>query len=182
MGMREWAERNGLGEVYAEYLAECEAIAEQCEEEGYPSHGSNYELRVSRLRESYPELFGDDEEEGEEDTGWGEERVALYAEVWAAVNDLYKSRPDGAKPSELINVVINRFGELLVVETFAAVAQLKKGDGRIYGKNREWTDSMTVVPEALKWDPRNPLIRVGVDEIHTANVNVLITELRAALA
>ncbi len=175
MGMKEWAERNGLGEVYAEYKADCEAIAEQCEEEGYPSHGSNYELRVARLRESYPELFGDDEEEGEE-------RVALYAEVWAAVNDLYKNRPDGAKPSELIKVVLNRFGELMVVETFSAVAQLKKGDGRIYGKNREWTDSMTVVPEALKWDPRNPLIRAGVDEIHTANVNVLITELRAVLA
>ncbi len=168
-------------DAYAEYKAECEAISALCEEEGYPSHGSNYELRVARLRESYPELFGDDEEEGEEDSGWTTDRVACYAEVWAAVNDLYKNRPDGAKPSELIKVVLNRFGELLVVETFAAVAQLKKGDGRIYGKNREWTDSMTVVPEALKWDPRNPLIRAGVDEIHTANINVLITELRAAL-
>lgn len=50
----------------AEYEADCERIAAECEEEGYPSHGSNYELRVERLREIYPELFADDED-GEED-------------------------------------------------------------------------------------------------------------------
>lgn len=63
MEIEKWARANGLGDVYAEYLAECEAIAEQCEEEGYPSHGNNYELRVAQLQRYYPELFGDDEEE-----------------------------------------------------------------------------------------------------------------------
>lgn len=32
---------------------ECEEIANQCEEEGYPSHGSNYELRCESVREEY---------------------------------------------------------------------------------------------------------------------------------
>lgn len=43
-----------------EFAAECEEIAAQCEAEGYPSMGSNYELRVERLREDpyYAPLFG----------------------------------------------------------------------------------------------------------------------------
>lgn len=56
--MLEWAKANGLEDVYNDYLTECDEISEQCIAEGYPSHGSNYELRVERLRESYPELFG----------------------------------------------------------------------------------------------------------------------------
>lgn len=44
-------------EALKEYNEECELIAQECEEEGYPSHGSNYELRCSQLREDYPELF-----------------------------------------------------------------------------------------------------------------------------
>lgn len=63
MEFEERVRANGLGHVYAEYLAECEAIADQCEAEGYPSRGNNYELRVAQLQRYYPELFGDDEEE-----------------------------------------------------------------------------------------------------------------------
>lgn len=38
---------------YNEYLTECEKIAEQCEAEGYPSHGSTYEIRCADLWENY---------------------------------------------------------------------------------------------------------------------------------
>lgn len=56
--MREWAEANGYEHLYDEYTARCEAIADQCEAEGYPAHGSNYDLRVEQLQAEYPELFG----------------------------------------------------------------------------------------------------------------------------
>ena len=39
--------------LYAEYKEECEDIAEGCIEEGYPSNGSNYELRSSSLWDDY---------------------------------------------------------------------------------------------------------------------------------
>ena len=45
-------------EMYNQFLQDCEDIAEQCREEGYPDHGSNYELRVDQLKLDYPELFG----------------------------------------------------------------------------------------------------------------------------
>jgi hypothetical protein len=34
-------------EAMMAYNAECDKIAQQCREEGYPSHGSNYELRIT---------------------------------------------------------------------------------------------------------------------------------------
>ena len=36
-------------EKMAWYKAECEEISDQCVEEGYPSYGSNYGLRVEQL-------------------------------------------------------------------------------------------------------------------------------------
>lgn len=66
MSLKEWAEVNGLTEVYNQYVEDCEEISEQCVQEGYPSRGSNYELRVEGLRQSYPELFAADDEDEEE--------------------------------------------------------------------------------------------------------------------
>ena len=39
----------------AEYAKECEKIADQCVEEGYPSNGSNYELRCENINSYYDE-------------------------------------------------------------------------------------------------------------------------------
>lgn len=38
-----------------QYREECQEIAEQCEAEGYPSNGSNYELRCESARAYYDE-------------------------------------------------------------------------------------------------------------------------------
>ena len=46
---------NEIDRMYAE---DCEEISAQCEEEGYPSHGSNYELRCENLGESYFQCYG----------------------------------------------------------------------------------------------------------------------------
>lgn len=41
------------------FKEDCEDIAEQCEKEGYPSHGSNYDLRVDNLIKQYQEEYPD---------------------------------------------------------------------------------------------------------------------------
>ena len=64
MTMKEWAKAHNLEGIYNEYHSACEEISAECEAEGYPSHGSNYELRVEELEKLFPELFGDDEAEG----------------------------------------------------------------------------------------------------------------------
>jgi len=51
-----------LFKLQKEFDEECEEIALECEEEGYPAHGSNYDLRVEQLMESdyYEPLFRQD--------------------------------------------------------------------------------------------------------------------------
>ena len=40
-----------------EFDDECKEIAVMCEEEGYPAHGSNYDLRCENARKYYDELI-----------------------------------------------------------------------------------------------------------------------------
>lgn len=51
-------------EIIKEFDAEVEAIREDCVEEGYPSNGSNFEIRYANLynwySEAYPEVFGEE--------------------------------------------------------------------------------------------------------------------------
>lgn len=78
-----------LDDLYKAYLAECDEIAEQCRAEGYPSHGSNYELRVEQLKEYYPELFDEntsvyvikEEEELTEFVGYNEYGIPMFETV-----------------------------------------------------------------------------------------------------
>lgn len=47
----------------AEFAEELKQIAEDCEAEGYPAHGENYDLRVDNLMRDphYADLFEDEE-------------------------------------------------------------------------------------------------------------------------
>lgn len=46
---------NEIIRLEREFDAECKNIEEACEEEGYPSNGSNYELAVADSRKWYDE-------------------------------------------------------------------------------------------------------------------------------
>ena len=49
------ADIDTICELEQQYLDECEEIAEQCEAEGYPANGSNYDLRCAEVRKYYDE-------------------------------------------------------------------------------------------------------------------------------
>lgn len=63
-------------------------------------------------------------------------------------------------------------------EVFATVAAIKMHDGRIYRKNREYMNSVPVDPQITEWRSGNPVIYAVLDDIHTAHINQMITELR----
>lgn len=46
-------------QIEAAFKEECREISEQCEREGYPSHGSNYELRCGNARDYYDSLLAE---------------------------------------------------------------------------------------------------------------------------
>lgn len=51
----------------SEYAQDCEEIAGQCAEEGYPSMGSNYDLRCENARRYYDEQIALIDSKYEED-------------------------------------------------------------------------------------------------------------------
>lgn len=58
-GVYSEADINEICKLEEAYLAECEAIAEECVAEGYPSYGDNYELRCESARTYYDEQIAD---------------------------------------------------------------------------------------------------------------------------
>lgn len=47
-------------EAMQAWTEECYEIAEQCREEGYPDHGSNYDLRITEAWKYYEEQIDDE--------------------------------------------------------------------------------------------------------------------------
>lgn len=54
-GVYSKADIDKICELEQQYINECQEIAEQCEAEGYPANGSNYELRCENARKYYDE-------------------------------------------------------------------------------------------------------------------------------
>ena len=99
------------------------------------------------------------------------------ANAWKEVVQIYNDTRD-LNPEATMNEIIDALGVEKAKEVFATVAAIKKHDGRIYGKNREYMDSIPVDAEIVEWRFGNPVIYAGLDDIHTAHINQLITELR----
>lgn len=99
------------------------------------------------------------------------------ASIWKEVVRIYNKTREQT-PEITINEIVTKFGKRQTEEVFATVSAIKKHDGRIYGKNREYMNSIPVDSEIVEWRSGNPVIYAGLDDIHTAHINQLITELR----
>ena len=55
--LKEWAQKNGLANVYAMYVADMEDLDEELEIHGLPSNVSTYGCRAEAIERMYPELF-----------------------------------------------------------------------------------------------------------------------------
>ena len=102
------------------------------------------------------------------------------AEVWKRVVQIY-DETRYKTPADTMSAILNEFDLNTTAEVFAPVSKIKKHDGRIYGKNRELMDSIQTNPKSDIWERDNPMIRAGLDNIHTTHINQLITEIRKAL-
>lgn len=100
------------------------------------------------------------------------------ADIWKEVVKIYNDTIEINLPEKTMNEIIRKFGLEKTEEVFATVAAIKKHDGRIYGKNKEYMNSIPVNPENVEWKNGNPVIYAGIDNIHTSHINQLITELR----
>ncbi len=98
-------------------------------------------------------------------------------EAWKTIIECYDNSIEKNNPEVTMNKIIETLGLDKTEEVFATVAAIKSHDGRIYGKNREYMNSIIINPECVEWKHENPMIYAGLDHIHTAHINNLITEL-----
>ena len=99
-------------------------------------------------------------------------------ELWIEVRKIYSETIEQNNARTTADKIVEAIGFDAAKEVFAAVAKIKKHDGRIYGENRKWTETVETSPEALVWDHSNALIHAGLDDIHTTHIDNLITQLR----
>lgn len=98
-------------------------------------------------------------------------------DVWKKIVSIYRETCNSS-PKETMKTIINEIGISKTKEIFATVAAIKKHDGRIDGINREYMNSIHVNHMCIENNSDNPVIYAGIDNIHTAHINQLITELR----
>lgn len=99
------------------------------------------------------------------------------ASAWKAVVKIYTNTREQT-PKVTMNEIVVKFGKRQTEEVFATIAAIKKHDGRIYGKNREYMNSIPIDMSLTVWGMGNPIMYAGLDDIHTTHINQLITELR----
>ena len=98
--------------------------------------------------------------------------------AWLRVNEIYAETRERNRPGVTAERIVEELGLPAAVQAFAAVAKLKKHDGRIYGKNREAMEAVETAPGADAWEGGNPLLRARLDDIHPSHINDIITSLR----
>lgn len=99
------------------------------------------------------------------------------ASAWKEIVNIY-NQTRGQNPETTMCEIIQRFGVKQTEEVFATIAAIKKHDGRIYGANRDYMNSIPIDNEIVERRSGNPVIYAGLDDIHTTHINQLITELR----
>lgn len=99
-------------------------------------------------------------------------------DTWNEVCRCYKETIGENRPKATLEAILASLGMEKTREVFATVSAIKKHDGRIYGENRKYMESIPVNPDAVVCVHENPMRCAGLDEIHTSHINQLITELR----
>lgn len=102
---------------------------------------------------------------------------SYYAFIWQDIVRIYENTRDLA-PQITVDEILKQYSLEDVIYTFAVISAIKKHDGRIYGDNRKFMDSISINPVYAEMTVENPMKGCGLDEIHTAHINQMITELR----
>ena len=104
-------------------------------------------------------------------------------EIASAWKEIVQIRENGRSnntfsPEKDMMAIVDKFGLEQTEEVFATIAAIKKNDGRIYGLNRDYMNTISVDSQNTEWRSENPVLYAGLDDIHPAHINQLITELR----
>ena len=115
------------------------------------------------------------------------EAVTKLRDLWKDVVTAYKDTREENRPDTTTDAILAKMTLSDAITVFSLVAKIKEHDGRIYGTNRDFMNerfsafsdnNYDVARLATDWTRDNPFIHAGLDDIHTAHIDNLITELR----
>lgn len=114
--------------------------------------------------------------------GYGAEDLRLavefyYAFMWQDIVRIYINTMD-LTPQITVDEILKQYSLEDTIYAFAVISAIKKHDGWIYGDNRKFMDSISIDPVYAEMTAENPMKGCGLDEIHTAHIDQMITELR----
>lgn len=99
------------------------------------------------------------------------------AEGWKVVCKVYKETIDENLPELTLSKIVEELGFDITKEIFATIAELKKDDGRLTSKDRDYLAEVRINPDSCVYGYGNPVIHSGIDDIHTSHIHNLISEL-----
>ena len=102
------------------------------------------------------------------------------AKAWKTVVQIYKDTRE-TNPKATIQKIVDTIGLDAAVDVFAVVVYIKKHDGRISEKNKHFMNKIIFNTECVKMKNGNPMLYAGLDAIHPAHINQLVTELIAKI-
>lgn len=102
---------------------------------------------------------------------------SYYAFIWQDIIRIYNNTAV-LTPKDTVDEILRQYSLEDTIYTFAVISAIKKYDGRIYGDNRKFMDSISIDPIYTEMTMENPMKGSGLDDIHTAHINQMITELR----
>lgn len=141
---------NRLNEIESEMKENMEAAAESCREEGYPDHGSNYELRVESLNKPLQEEMDELLDE------FGNLNPFFNGEEWIIRNPRYEIVEEGG---DIFRKGISEFNI-----TDAELLSVREG-------SRETIEEFDSLEEAVKEFNRKDLLGAEYTEI-SGGINV----------
>ena len=97
--------------------------------------------------------------------------------VWDDVIEEYNSFLPNKSPQQTIKRLLKRVALTDLEQTFAVVANFKKGDGRISPQNRKRLSENALNPDACAITHSNPMFYSGLDAVHTAHIDQMVTAL-----
>lgn len=95
--------------------------------------------------------------------------AAKIADNWRKVVEI-KNSSKGHRPDLDAKSIVDTLGLEPTLETFSCIVRIKKNDGRIYGKVREYFSKIEVDESAAVYEIENPVIRAGLDDIHPTHI------------
>lgn len=111
-------------------------------------------------------------------TQWPRQTPPGYCRmIWDDVIEEHNSFLPNKSPQQTIERLLKRIALTDLEQTFAIVANFKKSDGRISPQNRKRLSENILNPIACVMTHSNPMFYSGLDAVHTAHIDQMVTAL-----